>query len=116
MRNPLSSVLTFAFLLLLLVERALAERIAEEPRVPALRAGRPGGAQRVRARRVGRDVQAVGLARARGVDDVAPALGRAVARVAARAENFVVAVAVEVCHLLGPFAAAEAFNVERHAR
>src|SRR5437868_5869238 len=84
------------FCLLPLVERTLAERVAEESRVPALRAGRPCGAKGVRARRVGREVQAVGLARARGVDDVATALGRAVARVAARAEHFDVAVAVEV--------------------
>src|SRR5438105_420210 len=95
-RAALSIVFTFALCLLPLVERALAERVAEESRVPALRAGRPCGAKGVRARRVGREVQAVGLARARGVDDVATALGRAVARVAARAEHFVVAVAVEV--------------------
>src|SRR5947209_11108615 len=112
-----SSLLPFVFLLLPSVERPLPERVAEEACVPPLSVGRPGGAQGVRASRVGREVQTVGLARARDIDNVAAARRVvAIARDDARAEDFVVAVAVEVCRLLSPLRAAEALNVEGQAR
>src|ERR671939_524714 len=93
-------------------ERALAQGVAEELRLAPLRVGRPGGAQGVRAGRVGGEVEAVGLSRARRVDDEAAAVPRAVGRARALADDLVVAVAVEVCHLLSPSRAAEAFHVE----
>src|SRR3954463_8249408 len=93
-------------------ERALAQGVAEELCLATLRVGRPGGAQGVCASGVGGEMEAVGLAGAGRVDDVAAPLLPAVRRARALADDLVVAVAVEVCHLFSPARAAEALHVE----